>query len=148
MKESRKIQCCPFCFKCRENFDCFQREGEDLKWKMLMVIRLLDCWYALKICSRDLKIICWKIKNLIVVIFFSLNEVKINRFLLFLTVIDFSWLRLDKLIGTTAITKHYCQYRKDIGLLRMINFTQTSSKQVKSSHSQKNENQFSFLSYS
>ncbi len=25
-------------FQCRENFDCFQREGEDLKWKMLMVI--------------------------------------------------------------------------------------------------------------
>ncbi|CAF2981278.1 unnamed protein product [Rotaria sp. Silwood2] len=23
--------------KCRENFDCFQREGEELKWKMLMV---------------------------------------------------------------------------------------------------------------
>lgn len=27
----------PCCFQCRENFDCFQREGEDLKWKMLMV---------------------------------------------------------------------------------------------------------------
>jgi hypothetical protein len=37
---------------------------------------------------------------------------------------------LDKLIGTTALTKYYCQYRKDVALLRMINFTQTSTKQV------------------
>lgn len=36
----------------------------------------------------------------------------------------------DKIIGTTALSKHYCQYRKDQNLLRMINFTQTSTKQV------------------
>ena len=36
----------------------------------------------------------------------------------------------DKIIGTTAMSKHYCQYRKDQNLLRMINFTQTSTKQV------------------
>ncbi len=29
-------------FQCRENFDCFQREGEDLKWKMLMVISVKE----------------------------------------------------------------------------------------------------------
>lgn len=43
----------------------------------------------------------------------------------------------DKIIGTTALTKYYCQYRKDVALLRMINFTQTSTKQVKN-HSVKN----------
>ncbi|CAF4673681.1 unnamed protein product, partial [Rotaria sp. Silwood1] len=36
----------------------------------------------------------------------------------------------NKIIGTTALTKYYCQYRKDISLLRMINFTQTSTKQL------------------
>jgi hypothetical protein len=41
-----------------------------------------------------------------------------------------AFLYLDKIIGTTALTKYYCQYRKDICLMRMINFTQTSTKQV------------------
>ncbi len=41
-----------------------------------------------------------------------------------------AFLYLDKIIGTTALTKYYCQYRKDISLMRMINFTQTSTKQV------------------
>lgn len=43
---------------------------------------------------------------------------------------DRSLICLDKIIGTTALTKYYCQYRKDIGLMRMINFTQTSTKPV------------------
>jgi hypothetical protein len=81
--------------KCRENFDCFQREGEELKWKMLM--RPED--HVLK------------------------NQEFDREGYLFL-------IERNKIIGTTAITKHYCQYRKDIGLLRMINFTQTSTKQV------------------
>ncbi len=38
-----------------------------------------------------------------------------------------AFLYLDKIIGTTALTKYYC---KDICLMRMINFTQTSTKQV------------------
>lgn len=41
---------------------------------------------------------------------------------------------LDKIIGTTTVTKHYCQYRKDISLFRMITFTQTSTKQVFLTH--------------
>jgi hypothetical protein len=46
------------------------------------------------------------------------------------THILFDEIYLDKIIGTTALTKYYCQYRKDISLMRMINFTQTSTKQV------------------
>jgi len=81
--------------KCRENFDCFQREGEDLKWKMLMNPE-----------EHLLK-----------------NQEFDREGYLFL-------IERNKIIGTTAFTKHYCQYRKDIGLLRLINFTQTSSKQI------------------
>lgn len=81
--------------KCRENFDCFQREGEDLKWKMLM--RPED--HLLK------------------------NQEYNREGYLFL-------IERNKIIGTTALTKYYCQYRKDITLLRMINFTQTSTKQL------------------
>ncbi|CAF1980187.1 unnamed protein product [Rotaria magnacalcarata] len=81
--------------KCRENFDCFQREGEDLKWKMLM--RPED--HLLR------------------------NQEYNREGYLFL-------IERNKIIGTTALTKYYCQYRKDIGLLKMINFTQTSTKQL------------------
>ncbi|UJR28591.1 hypothetical protein I4U23_009824 [Adineta vaga] len=81
--------------KCRENFDCFQREGEELKWKMLM--RPED--HLLR------------------------NQEYNREGYLFL-------IERNKLIGTTAITKYYCQYRKDIRLLRMINYTQTSTKQL------------------
>ncbi|CAF0750349.1 unnamed protein product [Rotaria sordida] len=81
--------------KCRENFDCFQREGEDLKWKMLM--RPED--HLLR------------------------NQEYNREGYLFLV-------ERNKIIGTTALTKYYCQYRKDISLLRMINFTQTSTKQL------------------
>ena len=87
--------------------------------------------HILSIClSRDPKIICSKIKSSTgKVISSSSREVgertRENR----VYSLIYS-LRPDKLIGTTAITKHYCQYRKDISLLRMINFTQTSSKQV------------------
>jgi len=81
--------------KCRENFDCFQREGEDLKWKMLM--RPED--HLLK------------------------NQEYNREGYLFL-------IERNKIIGTTALTKYYCQYRKDVTLLRMINFTQTSTKQL------------------
>ncbi|CAF1184290.1 unnamed protein product [Adineta steineri] len=81
--------------KCRENFDCFQREGEELKWKMLM--RPED--HLLR------------------------NQEYNREGYLFL-------IERNKLIGTTALTKYYCQYRKDICLLRMINFTQTSTKQL------------------
>ncbi|CAF2675000.1 unnamed protein product [Rotaria sp. Silwood2] len=81
--------------RCRENFDCFQREGEDLKWKMLM--RPED--HLLR------------------------NQEYNREGYLFLV-------ERNKIIGTTALTKYYCQYRKDISLLRMINFTQTSTKQL------------------
>ncbi|CAF3338689.1 unnamed protein product [Rotaria socialis] len=81
--------------KCRENFDCFQREGEDLKWKMLMRPE-----------EHLLK-----------------NQEFDREGYLFL-------IERNKIIGTTAATKHYCQYRKDIGLLRLITFTQTSTKQL------------------
>ncbi|CAF0956697.1 unnamed protein product [Rotaria sordida] len=81
--------------KCRENFDCFQREGEELKWKMLMRPE----------------------EHL------SKNQEFDREGYLFL-------IERNKLIGTTAITKHYCQFRKDINLFRMITFTQTSTKQL------------------
>ncbi|CAF2929273.1 unnamed protein product [Rotaria sp. Silwood2] len=81
--------------KCRENFDCFQREGEELKWKMLMRPE-----------EHLLK-----------------NQEFDREGYLFL-------IERNKIIGTTAATKHYCQYRKDINLLRMITFTQTSTKQL------------------
>lgn len=81
--------------KIRENFDCFQREGEELKWKMLM--RPED----------------HLLKN---------QEYDREGYLLLI--------EKNKLIGTTTVNKHYCQYRKDISLLRMINFTQTSTKQL------------------
>ncbi|CAF0901214.1 unnamed protein product [Didymodactylos carnosus] len=81
--------------KCRENFDCFQREGEDLKRKMLQ--RPEE--YILK------------------------NQEFNKEGYLFLV-------EKKALIGTTSLTKYYCQYKKDIALLRMMNFTQTSNKQV------------------
>ena len=52
---------------------------------------------------------------------------KINKFC---EIFELNLINLDKIIGTTTLTKYYCQYRKDISLLRMINFTQTSTKQV------------------
>ena len=80
---------------------------------------------------RGPKITCLKIKNTTVkVIFFSLKEV--GKPFVFERSLTFPDLHIDKIIGTTALTKYYCQYRKDICMLRMINFTQTSTKQVKS----------------
>ncbi|CAF0742629.1 unnamed protein product [Didymodactylos carnosus] len=81
--------------KCRENFDCFHREGEDLKRKMLQRPE-----------EHMLK-----------------NQEFNKEGYLFLV-------EKKALIGTTSLTKYYCQYKKDIALLRMMNFTQTSNKQV------------------
>ena len=96
---------------------------ENVNGKIIDYIRAFSRFLFL----RDPKNIYLKIKNSIVkVIYFSWNEVRERKKKKKIFYFFFS----DKLIGTTAITKYYCQYRKDIHLFRMINFTQTSTKQV------------------
>jgi len=94
-----------------------------------MVISVKEIDFVCISFCRDRKIIYLEIKNIIVkVIYFLSKEVYIYKYVLLIKFL----ISLDKIIGTTALTKYYCQYRKDISLLRMINFTQTSTKQVKS----------------